>query len=98
MSCFVLTALLLWAQDPLAAQAPPTRVDIEVERRAAEEKIESLTAQLDGQKQELERQKGALAALESRFKDGRGYVTKDEFSEYQKALSAFQKALTDQMR
>lgn len=100
MSCFVLTALLLWAQDPLAAPAPapPTRVDIEMERRDAEAKIESLTAQLDGQRQELERQKGALALLEARFKDGRGYVTKDEFSEYQKALSAFQKALTDQMR
>lgn len=78
--------------------APPTRVDIEAERRVAEVKIESLTAQLDGQRQELERQKGALAALEARFKDGHGYVTKDEFSEYQKALSAFQKALTDQMR
>ena len=98
MSCFVLTALLLCAQDPSAVQAPPTRIDIEAEQLAAEAKIESLTAQLDGQRQELERQKGALAALEARFKDGRGYVTKDEFSEYQKALSAFQKALTDQMR
>ncbi|MBL0156528.1 MAG: hypothetical protein IPP47_05430 [Bryobacterales bacterium] len=98
MSCIVLTALLLWAQDPTAIQAPPTRIDIEAERMAAEAKIEGLTAQLDGQRLELERQKGALAALEARFKDGRGYVTKDEFSEYQKALSAFQKALTDQMR
>ncbi len=93
-------ALLLWTQDPVAAQgpAPPTRTDIEAERVAAEAKIESLTAQLDGQRQELEEQKAALAALAARFKDGRGYVTKDEFSEYQKALSAFQKALNDQMR
>ena len=98
MSCFVLTALLLWAQDPSAVPTPPTRTDIEAERLAAETKIESLTAQMDGQRQELERQKGALAALEARFKDGRGYVTKDEFSEYQRALSAFQKGLTDQMR
>lgn len=98
MSCIWVAAMVLWAQDPAALQAPPTRVDIEAERRAAEERIGSLTAQLDGQRLELERQKGALAALEARFKDGRGYVTKDEFGEYQKALSAFQKALTEQMR
>ena len=97
MTFFLIAASLILAQDPLAGQ-PPTRSDIEVERRAAEEKIQSLTAQLDGQRQELERQKCSLAALEARFQVGRGYVTKDEFSEYQKALSAFQKALTDQMR
>ncbi len=98
MSCLVLTALLLWAQDLPAAPAPPTRIDIETERQAAEAKIESLTMQLDGQRQELERQKVALVALQTRFQDGRGYVSKDEFSDYQKALSAFQKALTDQLR
>lgn len=71
---------------------------IEAERRASDEKVRDLQQQLEDQKQELERQKGSLALLESRLKEGRGYVTKDEFAEYQKALSAFQKSLTGQLK
>jgi len=103
MSRFVLLILFLaqaaaQAQAPSAVPPPPSISAIEAERRISEERIQSLHAQLEVQKQELERQKASLATLESRFKDGRGYVTKDEFSEYQKALSSFQKTLTGQLR
>lgn len=94
--------LLLWTQargqDPAVPQAPPSRTAIEAERREAEEKIQKLQAQLEQQREELERQKASLSAIEARLKEGRGYVTKDEFAEYQKALSAFQKTLTEQIR
>lgn len=71
---------------------------IEAERKASDEKVQALQRQLEDQKQELERQKSSLAVLEARLKEGRGYVTKDEFAEYQKALSAFQKSLTAQLK
>ncbi len=78
--------------------SPPSMSSIEAERRASDEKVQGLQQQLEEQKQELERQKTSLALLESRLKEGRGYVTKDEFAEYQKALSAFQKSLTGQLK
>ncbi|GEM_PF-7036804 len=86
------------AQDPAAVAAPPSISAIEAEKRVSEERIQGLQAQLEAQKEELERQKASLSVLESRLKDGRGYVTKDEFAEYQKALSSFQKTLTEQLR
>jgi hypothetical protein len=90
-------ALLAPAQDPVAS-APPTTTDIEAERRASEERIARLQSLLEEQKAELERQKSSLSQLETRLRDQKGYVTKDEFAEYQKAVSAFQNTLTSNLR
>ncbi|MBI4893424.1 MAG: hypothetical protein HY821_22575 [Acidobacteria bacterium] len=101
MSRLVLISILLcpaFAQDPAAVPAPPSMSSIEAERRASEEKINSLQAQLEDQRRELDAQKASLAQLDLKLKEGRGYVTKDEFAAYQKALTAFQQSLTAQLR
>ncbi len=88
----------LWAQDPAAESQPPTKSDIEEERKASEQRILSLQQVLDLQKQELERQKSLLGDLEVRLKEQKGFVTKDEFLQYQQAVGTFQKTLADNLR
>jgi hypothetical protein len=53
---------------------------------------------LDFQRQELERQKSLLNDLEARLKEQKGFVTKDEFLQYQQAVGAFQKTLADNLK
>lgn len=93
-----LICLGLAAQDPAAETQPPTKSAIEEERRASEQRIVSLQQVLDFQRQELERQKSLLNDLEARLKEQKGFVTKDEFLQYQQAVGAFQKTLADNLK
>jgi chromosome segregation ATPase len=84
-------------QDPVAFQ-PPTKTDIEEQQKESEAKIRALEGQLAEQRRDLDAQRAALAMLEAKLREGRGYVTRDEFAEYQKAVSAFQRALIENQR
>lgn len=97
-SLVLFSCLLASGQDPAAESQPPTKSAIEEERKASEQRIQTLQQALEAQKDELERQKGLLTQLEGRLKEQKGFVTKDEFLQYQQAVGSFQKTLADNLR